>query len=101
VSGRLPKRGSLARGIRFRLHCSAACTLKAGLTLPKAPARRLKLKSALAAGSLHLKRAGTGTIRLRATRAARKRLRKLERRTVTLTVTGGRTTLRHRVELTG
>jgi hypothetical protein len=82
-------------GLRGRFSCSEACTVSARVVL-----RRTRL----ATGRATLPEAGVGTLRLRATRAARRALRGRRRARTTLIATftdpaGNRSTLRRRVTL--
>ncbi len=102
------RRGTLrARGLRFRLRCSAACTARVALRVDAATAKRLGRPGATV-GTVTLRRAGAGrTITtLRVPAALARRLTARRRALLRLEATvrpeaGAAKTLRRRVVLTG
>jgi hypothetical protein len=86
--GTPPKlRRALRRGVAAVVGCTEGCAVGARLKLRARNARRLKLPRVVARGSRRLASAGAGTIRLRFTRPARRRLARLRRVKLTLNAT--------------
>jgi hypothetical protein len=80
---------ALRRGVPIQAGCAAACRLRATLQVERRTARRLKLRKGrtIAKASGARTSAGTATLRLRATRAARSRLDRVRAYRATLRVT--------------
>jgi hypothetical protein len=104
-------REALARGIKLRVTCPAACRIDAALYLERRLARRLGIvasarpKSVLVAkGGRRLASAGTRTVTLNFTRRAKARLKRARKVTLSLRATvrataGGTSTIRRTVTL--
>jgi hypothetical protein len=77
------------RGLRIRVACPAACTIRARLLTNRALARKLRLPRSrqLAAARKSLLSAGTATLTLKIAKKARRRFARLRRATTTLKVT--------------
>ena len=93
VGLRLPNRLSLrtlaAGDVRIGVACRATCVVSGRLVAPRSLKRRLKLDSRriVAAATARRTAAGNATLRLRAQRRSRGRVKKLRRATLTLVVT--------------
>jgi hypothetical protein len=74
------------RGVSFAFRCDEACTGRAELTIAARLARRYRIAKRLAAASARMTGAGTVTLKLRPSRAVRKRLRRVRSLAATLTV---------------
>jgi hypothetical protein len=89
-------RTALKNGLALELSCPAACTLTARLQLPAKSARALKLgrkATYVARGTVRMTAAGKRTLRVKFTRAAKRRLARLRRVDLVLvldTVEGGK-----------
>jgi Ca2+-binding RTX toxin-like protein len=79
----------LARsGLAVSVACPAACTLRAKLAVPKASARKLRLKGrTLATARKSLAAAGTAKLRAKPARKLAKRIRRQKKLAITVTVT--------------
>lgn len=102
TTGRL--RRLLAHGLRARVACPARCTVSLRLTLTKAAAHALRLRSrTIASGHASATTKRTVTVTLRFTRAAKHRLRHARRVSATLggtvTTAGGATVVPRRLTL--
>jgi RTX calcium-binding nonapeptide repeat (4 copies) len=77
-----------ARGLKIRVKCVSACTIRASLVTNRRLARTLRLPRSriLAAGRKTLRRAGTATLTLKVARKAKRRFKRLRTATVTLKV---------------
>jgi uncharacterized protein YkwD len=81
---------ALARGVALRASCSRACTLVGRLFLEAKTARAAHLRGSLS-GSLHLARAGHGTVTVRLNAKAKRILRRSKHLTMTLVTTASGT----------
>jgi secreted trypsin-like serine protease len=93
----------LARGLRARARCSEACRLTAVILIPARLARRLGIPRRVARGTVGMG-TGTRTFRIRFTRRAKRRLRRVRRVTFLITTTaidraGNRSTVRLRLRV--
>ena len=80
------KRKALAKGQRLKFTCSLDSTVAASLTLTKKVGRKLKLKRKIGAGKGRCTTAKGGTLKLKLTKKAAKRLKR-KRIKATLTIT--------------
>ena len=92
----------LRNGLKIRVGCPAACTIRARLVVNRRLARQLRLPRSrrLAAASKSLASAGTATLTLKVARRARPRLRRMRSATVNLIVARtGASTLSRQLKL--
>jgi Ca2+-binding RTX toxin-like protein len=77
------------KGLKIRVTCPAACTIRARIVTKKALARKLRLprNRQLASARKSLLSAGTATLTLKVAKKAKRRFRRLRKATVTLKVT--------------
>ena len=90
-------------GVRVRLQCERACTIRGRMTLGPTSARRFGLgngRASVTIGSAtkRLTKAGSGTLTIKLTKRAKRALRNRERVTMSVhtTLTAGSTTLPRR-----
>ncbi len=84
-------RSTLARGLRLKVRCLAACRVRAGVLLGRRPARRLRLGRGgravqVAGGRRRIARSGARTVAVEFGKRARRRLRHAHRVELTLRV---------------